>query len=466
MKLKYALGLLAAINAKEIPLKNQNNQEEALSLLKLGRQPRRNHGTFEEFGKGDNYERECVEEICDKEELSEVFSDEPDKVESEWAKLVDQCHINQCDAQGTSKCVQRWRMRTCVCKQHVDGIETVADVPKFQGDDCSEDFDECADKETNTKCGDRVCKNNHGSFECGCQNGYEDIDSECVDIDECKTQCTSDDQICKNLPGSFECACKDGYEDDGQGGCKDVNECEDEDICSGSVLSKKCVNTPGSYFCECNEPGYSDLAGECEDINECPDGCTGSNSSCTNLPGSFQCTCGSGYQLDETETNCVDINECKNENACVLGKCWNTEGSFECCTTATHNFDELTGACTLKDPCDGVVCGLGYQCNIIGECVDIDECDQEDICEADHTCENTNGSYTCLAPETTVPNIGFGVAGTTMPEATTTVAPTTTTTTTTTSTRRRCKGRPKRRGKRNLDENVDEFDEDYLECEE
>jgi len=461
------LSVLAAITQANSIRISDAERKEAISLLKLARQPRRNHGTFEEL-KGDDFERECNQEICDREELDEIFSDK-DEADKKWRELTDQCSLNPCNSEGTAKCVQRWKNRSCICKEHEEGIDTVAGVARFTGETCEEDFNECEDAAANTKCGDRHCINTHGSFECGCEDGYEaDESGTCVDIDECARGIDScgANAKCVNDPGSHHCECDIGFEADPEdpNSCIDTDECQDPDTCPSVGLSKKCENTIGSYACVCDEPGYYDSNGICEDINECPSQpCSGPTSSCQNLPGSFSCQCGQGYALDESDKVCVDINECEDISSCLMGSCWNTPGSFECCTTATHDFNQTTGECTLKDPCADMVCNIGYECEITNvmlneaNCVDVNECNQEDpVCGMDETCKNTQGSYVCIPPPTAA--LAPTTEATTTPEVTTT-----TTTTTTTSTKRRCR-RPRRRG-RSVDGTVYDYIEEF-ECQE
>merc|ERR1712079_769 len=238
------VSVLAAIaQANSIRISDED-RKEAISLLKLARQPRRNHGTFEEL-KGDDYERECNQEICDREELDEIF---PDKVEADkkWRELTDQCSLNPCSSEGTAKCVQRWKARTCICKEHEDGEFTVAGVTRFTGDTCQEDFNECEDAAANTKCGYRQFLFVHGSFKCGCEEGYEFSEEEgkCVDIDECARGIDScgANAKCVNVPGSHSCECDIGFEADPEdlNSCVDTDECADEDICPSVGLDKKC----------------------------------------------------------------------------------------------------------------------------------------------------------------------------------------------------------------------------------
>jgi len=413
-----ALGLLATISASSLSTKQ--DRKEALSLLQQGRFPRRNHGTFEEL-KDDNYERECVQEICDREELDEIFPENKEEADRKWATLVDQCHVTPCSAVGTAKCVQRWRARTCVCLTHVNGTESVEGVARFTGTDCQDDVDECADKATKTKCGEKSCINTVGSFKCGCDQGYEDVAGECVDIDECASgDVCGDNASCVNQPGSHTCECDDGYTEDPEDSsrCVNINECEDDNICSFSGLSKTCVDSEGSYSCVCSEPGYSaDAEGDCVDINECEVSCLGEHENCINLPGSHECHCDTGYEM--VAGVCVDVNECESGEAdCENCDCKNTSGSFECVDSSTHNFS--SGVCTLKDACDNVVCGIDQECNagncvctkgdgwntvpVDGFCSDLNECENELACNEGESCINLPGSFECV-PVPTVPQL-------------------------------------------------------------
>ena len=98
----------------------------------------------------------------------------------------------------------------------------------------------------------KKCKNNYGSYECVCKNGFEpynDLDQTeenfaCRDIDECVTdkfnsnrECRNlmgSHSICKNSIGSFECECVNGYEANVDGVCTDIDECT--------------ANTSGEFF--------------------------------------------------------------------------------------------------------------------------------------------------------------------------------------------------------------------------
>ena len=82
-----------------------------------------------------------------------------------------------------------------------------------------------------------------------CENGYEAIDGECVDIDECAMNACGY-TLCQNLPGSFECICQDGYELV-NGRCLDIDECErDDSLCA---IGEICINRLAGFFCQKEE---------------------------------------------------------------------------------------------------------------------------------------------------------------------------------------------------------------------
>lgn len=69
------------------------------------------------------------------------------------------------------------------------------------------------------------CINTDGAYNCSCTLGFEGdgfgVDSGCTDVDECANagmrallmaSCDSN-ASCNNTYGSYECACDDGYQD-------------------------------------------------------------------------------------------------------------------------------------------------------------------------------------------------------------------------------------------------------------
>ncbi|XP_029387781.1 growth arrest-specific protein 6 [Mus pahari] len=237
---------------------------------------RRAYQVFEEAKQG-HLERECVEEVCSKEEAREVFENDP---ETEYfypryqecmkkygrpedknpdfatcvQNLPDQCTPNPCDKKGTHVCQDLMGTFFCLC---TDG---------WGGRLCDKDVNECVQK--NGGCS-QVCHNKPGSFQCACHSGFslESDGKTCQDIDECTDSDTCGNARCKNLPGSYSCLCDKGYTySSKEKTCQDVDECQ-QDRCE-----QMCVNSPGSYTCHCDGRGGLKLSPDmdtCEDILPC-----------------------------------------------------------------------------------------------------------------------------------------------------------------------------------------------------
>ncbi|MEJ1274224.1 growth arrest specific 6 [Cricetulus griseus] len=203
---------------------------------------RRAYQVFEEAKQG-HLERECVEEVCSKEEAREVFENDP---ETEYfypryqeclrkygkpedknpnfapcvQNLPDQCTPNPCDKKGTQLCQDLMGNFYCLCKAG------------WEGRLCNKDVNECAQK--NGGCS-QVCHNKPGSFQCACHSGFSLASDgrNCQDVDECQQgRC---EQTCVNSPGSYTCHC------DGRGGLKlspDMDTCEDILPCVPFAMAK------------------------------------------------------------------------------------------------------------------------------------------------------------------------------------------------------------------------------------
>lgn len=237
---------------------------------------RRAYQVFEEAKQG-HLERECVEEVCSKEEAREVFENDPEtdyfypryqECIKKYGRpedknpnfatcvknLPDQCTPNPCDKKGTQLCQDLMGNFFCLCK---DG---------WGGRLCDKDVNECSQK--NGGCS-QVCHNKPGSFQCACHSGFslQSDNKSCQDIDECTDSDTCGDARCKNLPGSYSCLCDKGYTySSKEKTCQDVDECQ-QDRCE-----QTCVNSPGSYTCHCNGRGGLKLSPDmdtCEDILPC-----------------------------------------------------------------------------------------------------------------------------------------------------------------------------------------------------
>ncbi|XP_044143744.1 vitamin K-dependent protein S-like isoform X1 [Bufo gargarizans] len=253
----------------------------------LSRKKRAN-SFFEESKSGD-LERECVEELCGKEEAREIFENNPeteyfypkylacignyrdknDKISylnfdgpsdlrSCITALPDQCKPLPCNKDGYKECKDGKGNFTCICK------------PGWQGVRCDEDINECEDPEkVKGGCSQR-CVNIPGSYRCACEDGYYLLPDKhtCSDRDECEfSPVICGGAQCRNTPGKYECECEAGYRfNTSSKVCEDVDECAD-DICS-----QVCVNTPGSYKCYCEGRKKLKLADDkksCERIPVC-----------------------------------------------------------------------------------------------------------------------------------------------------------------------------------------------------
>ncbi|XP_004369445.1 growth arrest-specific protein 6 [Trichechus manatus latirostris] len=233
---------------------------------------RRAYQVFEEAKQG-HLERECIEELCNKEEAREVFENDPEtdyfyprylecinKYGSPYNRnpkfvtcaqnLPDQCTPNPCDKEGTQVCQDLMGNFYCLCKAG------------WGGRLCDKDVNECSHQNGNCN---QICYNKLGSFHCACYGGYTlSSDSRtCEDIDECADVDACGEARCKNLMGSYSCLCDEGYKYDSEKKvCQDVNECEDK------LCEQTCVNSPGSYTCHCDGHGGLKLS---QDMNTCED---------------------------------------------------------------------------------------------------------------------------------------------------------------------------------------------------
>uniref|UniRef100_A0A8C5GFV6 Vitamin K-dependent protein S n=1 Tax=Gouania willdenowi TaxID=441366 RepID=A0A8C5GFV6_GOUWI len=216
---------------------------------------RRANSLFEESKKG-NLERECIEELCNKEEAREIFENHPETVRH-WFSSVLVLHKNQCESmvhtpypcykEGTDRC------------------------PGWKGQRCEDDIDECTDPEFPARCNQK-CHNLPGTFHCLCEEGYFINDNiNCVDINECllyPSFCEKPSR-CVNTPGTYECQCPLGFKYNFTS-----RTCDDVDECELSVCEDICINTVGSYLCHCDGRQGFRLAADgrhCERIPVCVD---------------------------------------------------------------------------------------------------------------------------------------------------------------------------------------------------
>ncbi|KAM5281536.1 vitamin K-dependent protein S [Ctenodactylus gundi] len=249
---------------------------------------RRANSLLEETKKG-NLERECIEELCNKEEAREVFENYPETdyfypkylgclgsfraelfsithqssniypdLRSCVNAIPDQCNPLPCNKDGYVSCKDGQAAYTCICK------------PGWEGQRCELDINECKDPLSMNGGCSQICDNTLGSFQCSCRSGFELLPNEkdCKDVDECsKKPSICGNALCKNTPGDYECECPEGYRYNPKSGI-----CTDIDECSENTCAQLCVNHPGGYSCYCEGKKGFKLAQDqksCEVIPEC-----------------------------------------------------------------------------------------------------------------------------------------------------------------------------------------------------
>ncbi|XP_053162720.1 vitamin K-dependent protein S isoform X2 [Hemicordylus capensis] len=250
---------------------------------------KRRANSFMEESKKGNLERECIEELCNKEESREIFendpeteyfypkylgclalfrtgiprtpqitSDSPTDLRSCVRVISNQCIPLPCNEDGYRECQDGLAQFTCICK------------PGWRGQRCEEDINECEDLiNINGGCS-QTCINLLGSYRCYCEDGYYMLPNklDCKDRNECMLHpniCGS--AQCKNTPGKYECECEAGYAYNAT-----TKNCEDVDECANNTCRQMCVNSPGSYTCYCDGKKGFKLSRDmrtCEPIASC-----------------------------------------------------------------------------------------------------------------------------------------------------------------------------------------------------
>ncbi|KNC24941.1 hypothetical protein FF38_08702, partial [Lucilia cuprina] len=285
------------------------------------------------------------------------------------------------------------------------------------GYNCVEMTDICA--EHAEACAPGICQpsEDRTTFSCICPLGYEEVNSKCVDIDECSRGVHKCSYECVNTEGNYHCLCPSGFRfaEGSEYECEDIDECEEQEGVCGAL---QCINLPATFNCICPDGREPNEEGACPNMVEDPCGAHQCSHECLPEGESFRCACPGNMTLDESGVNCIvadmcainkngceqickseeggicgcfdgfvldvngksciDIDECQINNGGCHQLCTNFAGGFKCSCQA--GFEFLEGA--LKD-----------------YCFDIDECTTGlHTCHGDMICENLNGSFTCLCP--------------------------------------------------------------------
>ncbi|XP_046807658.1 fibrillin-1 isoform X5 [Lucilia cuprina] len=323
------------------------------------------------------------------------------------------------------------------------------------GYNCVEMTDICA--EHAEACAPGICQpsEDRTTFSCICPLGYEEVNSKCVDIDECSRGVHKCSYECVNTEGNYHCLCPSGFRfaEGSEYECEDIDECEEQEGVCGAL---QCINLPATFNCICPDGREPNEEGACPNMVEDPCGAHQCSHECLPEGESFRCACPGNMTLDESGVNCIvadmcainkngceqickseeggicgcfdgfvldvngksciDIDECQINNGGCHQLCTNFAGSYACTCEAGFELADDQKTCLDVDECalgrhdcshECVNVDGGFQCTCpqgyyLGEtrsvCLDIDECIVTDH-GCSHNCYNTQGSYICACPD-------------------------------------------------------------------
>lgn len=114
----------------QLVLANTSSRQEASQVL-ASKSTRSNNGQFEEVGQDADVERECYEETCSYQELSEAIPDQ-DQRDKVWNELTMQCETRTpCNPNYSTGCKNRWYDYKCDCVD--DRVGKNCDDPLIPG---------------------------------------------------------------------------------------------------------------------------------------------------------------------------------------------------------------------------------------------------------------------------------------------------------------------------------------------
>ena len=183
-----------------------------------------------------------------------------------------------------------------------------------------------------------ACSNTGVDPDPECDPGFEQLDGECVDQDECALgtdDCDAEHGLCANTEGGWTCDCAGGWQIEGDGhSCVNVDECLTAPCDATNGI---CTDNDGSYECGCESGWTLDADGvTCVNVDECAlgtDDCDDLGGTCSDTDGGWTCGCETGWTLQGDGVTCADDDECAlGTDSCddSFGTCVDVEGGYAC----------------------------------------------------------------------------------------------------------------------------------------
>jgi EGF-like domain len=214
-----------------------------------------------------------------------------------------------------------------------------------------------------------------------------------IDLVSVTNRACSEHSHCEGTP-SARCACDTGFQDDGQGGCKNPDDCP-----AGACSGGKCVDGLGDYSCNCDS-GYAGTGSKkCTPVLYCPkDACTPGGT--CNDTMNWSCQCNTGFSGTGTQA-CANQNDCPS-NRCLApnGTCQDQIGTYHCNCNPGFSGDDCVNDICSPNPCrNGGTCSrTGTLCacavGFSGTNCQTDVCNPNP-CLNGGTCSRTGNRCTC-----------------------------------------------------------------------
>ena len=191
---------------------------------------------------------------------------------------IDDCLSEPCQNGGT--CQDGLGTHTCEC------------AAGYTGDNCETDIDDCA----HSPCeNDGDCHDGINGHTCTCAEGYTGLNCE-IDVDECSAEIHTcgEDATCTNNHGSFDCECNEGFFGDGAA-------CQSWTMCGANGHETVAPTTASDGQCAC-DAHYDGDGVVCHNINDCASEPCQNGGTCQDGLGTHSCTCVGGFTGDDCET--------------------------------------------------------------------------------------------------------------------------------------------------------------------